>query len=634
LDKTLGHYKLKGAIGHGGMSTVYEGIDERMGRRVAVKVMASSPSSSEEERLAMRSRQLREARVIAALSHPNIVTIHDMGVEGDHPYLVMEYLDGKTLRARMNAGPIPPAEASAILDQAASALDAVHSQGIVHRDLKPSNIMLLSDGRVKLMDFGVARHPDDTMVTMDGMIVGSPTYMAPEQVRSEQSTAASDIWGLGVLLYEMIAGKPPFPGRNIPAILHQVAYEDVPPIEDASAQVQAVVDGALQKDPEKRYKSASEMARAFKAAINAPVAVAPSAPAARSTEVPARTASVPRERSLEAGTAHKSNSGSLPVDTHARQSKLAALAGLAILTVIVSFASFRIFRNESPSSGPVIQQPAARHSSAAKSYTNVINETPISAIHPSATARRRPSKPKPAEPVQVVTAPEPSTLPTPERTQPIHEASQEPPKTLQAEKPKSEPATKPVREASRETPVKPRTETKKPQSDRARIVPPPEQPQQDSEAIPASESPSVHSRVADINRSMQSNAAGEADAGNNDPSSSSDSRSSGAKASSMLGEWQGKIWRNPATLSITRHSGNNFGGTISVDTPEGHVLVGVTGHVSPRTGAVTLQENRIIRSDKPHAWDLGHYSGSAGDNNIGGTGSDTRGRSYPWSFHR
>ena len=196
------------------MSVVHQAVDRRTGKTVALKAHTVPPSLSSSERNAVMVRFAREARTVARLSHPSIVAIHEVGEhEGTH-FLAMEYLDGNTLAERLTAGPLTPAQAAPILAQVADALDAVHAAGIVHRDIKPTNVMLLPEGGVKLLDFGVARQSEDTTVTATHSIVGSPTYMAPEQVQGELGDAASDRWALGVLLYEMLAGKPPFDGRE------------------------------------------------------------------------------------------------------------------------------------------------------------------------------------------------------------------------------------------------------------------------------------------------------------------------------------------------------------------------------------------------------------------------------------
>ena len=269
--------------GHGGMSIVYEAQDARIGRRVALKVVTVPPHLTAGQREAMLARLGREARTIARLSHPNIVSIYDIGEEDNRHFLVMEYLDGQTLRERLAHGPLPAGEASRILDQIAGALDAVHAEGVTHRDVKSSNVMLLPDGRAKLMDFGVARQVDDTMVTQAGMIVGSPVYMAPELIGGAEANAASDLWSLGVLLYEMLAGKPPFAGQTIPTVLYQVTHGPIRPVPGVTPAAQAVLTRALERDPARRYPSALALAAAFRAVVapRPPRETSPMTPAGR-----------------------------------------------------------------------------------------------------------------------------------------------------------------------------------------------------------------------------------------------------------------------------------------------------------------------------------------------------------------
>ena len=204
---------------------------------------------------------------MARLSHPGIVAIHEVGDQEGMHFLAMEYLEGRTLRERIEAGLIAPADAAAILSQIAAAIDAVHATGIVHRDVKPGNVMLLPDGTAKLLDFGIARQSEDTTVTATHSIVGSPTYMAPEQVQGDLGEPSADIWALGVLLYEMLAGRPPFEGASIPSILYQVVHANPAPIPHIAVSLQRVLRRALEKDPHHRYPDARSLASAFTEAL-------------------------------------------------------------------------------------------------------------------------------------------------------------------------------------------------------------------------------------------------------------------------------------------------------------------------------------------------------------------------------
>ncbi len=281
-QRRLGPYALVREAGRGGMAQVYEAVDTRMGRTVAVKVLASAPHLLPAQRDALIARLDREAQALGSLSHPNVVAIFDVGEQDGLHYLVMEYLDGQTLRQRLDdsGAALSSVEAESVLSQVALGLDAVHARGVLHRDIKPSNVMRLPDGRVKLMDFGIARQEGDTTMTQAGMMVGSPAYLAPELIAGDKGTPATDVWSLGVLLYEMLAARPPFAGDTIPAVLYQIAHGDPAPLPNVSPAVTKVLRRALEKDPAKRFPTASALADAFRAAA-LPAAPAAPPPAAR-----------------------------------------------------------------------------------------------------------------------------------------------------------------------------------------------------------------------------------------------------------------------------------------------------------------------------------------------------------------
>ena len=292
------HYRLLHEIGRGALSTVWEAVDARTGRRVAIKVLSVPKTMGRRERAA---RMEREARAVSLLAHPNIVTIYEVGHEDGQPFLVMELLAGQTLRERLHKGPLPVEEAARVLDQAAAGLDAVHAAGIIHRDIKPSAFRLLPDGTTKLMDFGLARQDDDTIVTQADMLVGSPTYMAPELINDDAASPAGDIWALGVILYEMLAGRPPFAGPRLAQVLEQITIAEPRPLPTLPRSVQKVLRRALAKDPGSRYPSAGELAREFRAALSGlPPTVPSPAPAVSSAPAdalpPASPASAPPPR--------------------------------------------------------------------------------------------------------------------------------------------------------------------------------------------------------------------------------------------------------------------------------------------------------------------------------------------------
>jgi eukaryotic-like serine/threonine-protein kinase len=253
----LGPYKIEAQIGSGGMGTVYRAVDTRLGRVVAIKIAA--------ERYSVRFQL--EAQAISTLNHPNICTLHDVGPN----YLVMEFIDGSTLAAEFKKGPLPSETAARYGAQIASALAEAHSLGIVHRDLKPSNIMLTRHG-VKVLDFGLAKILDAASVTQTDAVMGTPAYMAPEQVEGIEPGSATDLFSLGLVLYEMSVGRLPFPGASLGQMLSSGAHPAVPaPSHERAgvpASLDALVSKLLERDPARRPQSGAEVSRELTAIAN------------------------------------------------------------------------------------------------------------------------------------------------------------------------------------------------------------------------------------------------------------------------------------------------------------------------------------------------------------------------------
>ncbi|MDQ7793669.1 MAG: Stk1 family PASTA domain-containing Ser/Thr kinase [bacterium] len=260
-------YQLLERIGDGGMATVYRGEDILLERRIAVKVL-KPPLVADEEFL---RRFRREARAAASLSHPNIVNVYDVGQEGDLHYIVMEHVEGRTLKDLIREhGRVAPGDAVFLAAQIARALEHAHASGLVHRDIKPHNILIANDGRVKVTDFGIARVTTGSTLTYgDNGIVGSVTYFSPEQARGDPTEAASDLYSLGVVLYEMLAGRPPFTGEGPFGIALKHIQEIPRPLAEACPglppELVAIVERVLEKDPAARYGTATEMRRALEA---------------------------------------------------------------------------------------------------------------------------------------------------------------------------------------------------------------------------------------------------------------------------------------------------------------------------------------------------------------------------------
>ena len=258
----IGRYKLLEELGRGAMGVVYRARDPSLDRIVALKTIMLSDEA--DGRKDYQKRFALEARAAGKLTHPNIVTTFDFGEEGELAYIAMELLEGVDLRERLKQGPLPTAEAVDIAVQVADGLGFAHERGIVHRDIKPGNIMLLERGDVKIMDFGIARMRSEDSKTSTGMVLGTPRFMSPEQIAGMPVDHRSDIFSLGVVLYEMLTGAMLFAGEDTPQIAHNVSsVEHAPPSRhnpDATSMLDFVVARALKKDPAVRYQDAYELA--------------------------------------------------------------------------------------------------------------------------------------------------------------------------------------------------------------------------------------------------------------------------------------------------------------------------------------------------------------------------------------
>ena len=260
----LGRYRLIEQLGAGGMGVVYRAHDEKLNRVVAVKVVTPGVLMSEEA----RSRFRREALALARLNHPHIAALYDVGEQDGVDYIVMECVQGQSLGAVLQGGAFTVVEATRIAVQVAQALEEAHEQGVVHRDLKPANVMITAKGHAKVLDFGVAKLlalPDVTQsLTEAAGPIGTPLYMSPEQALGKSVDARTDLWSLGALYYEMLAGRPPFQAESVLAVLHAVISDRFPPLRELRPEVpeeaEQIVDKAMQKDAERRYASAAEFA--------------------------------------------------------------------------------------------------------------------------------------------------------------------------------------------------------------------------------------------------------------------------------------------------------------------------------------------------------------------------------------
>ncbi|HEU0186940.1 MAG TPA: serine/threonine-protein kinase [Gallionellaceae bacterium] len=259
--KQLGRYHIEDELGRGAMGVVYKAHDPVLDRTVALKTIALGEDALEREEY--HSRFFQEAKAAARLNHPALITIYDFGEEGSLAYMAMELLKGKELSERMTQGAVPLHEAVAIAEQVAEGLAFAHDNGVIHRDIKPGNITLLPRGRVKIMDFGIARLKTSELKTQLGTRLGTPKYMSPEQSSGGSIDHRTDIFSLGIVLYEMLTGGKLFHGENLTHVLHNVATFEPPPPSRLKPEIPHLLDlvvmRALQKKPEARYASAWEM---------------------------------------------------------------------------------------------------------------------------------------------------------------------------------------------------------------------------------------------------------------------------------------------------------------------------------------------------------------------------------------
>jgi serine/threonine protein kinase len=261
-----GRYQIIKEIGRGSMGVVYQAHDPNLDLTVALKVLRQDRVVSE----AFVKRFLSEAKALGRLDHPNIIRVYNVDKDNGNIYIAMEYIDGESLNEIMQQKKLTPEEIIELGTTVADALDYAHQKGIVHRDIKPSNILIRSDGRVKITDFGIAHveDPSASIQTQAGEILGTPAYMSPEQVLSKPVDGRSDIFSLGIVLYELVAGKRPFEGESLAAIFNAITQIETPPVKninpDIPEKLSQIIFRCLQKSPEERFDTARAMAEALK----------------------------------------------------------------------------------------------------------------------------------------------------------------------------------------------------------------------------------------------------------------------------------------------------------------------------------------------------------------------------------
>jgi serine/threonine protein kinase len=259
IGQIISHYKILEKLGEGGMGVVYKAEDLKLERIVALKFLKTEALGNAKGKW----RFVREAQAAAALDHPNICTVHEIDEAEGRTFIVMAYVEGQNLQKKIESGPLQPDEALDIAIQAAEGLQAAHEKGITHRDIKPANIMMTTKGQVKLMDFGLAKLAGWTVLTKEGIIMGTAAYMSPEQVRGEELDHRSDIYSMGVVLYQLLTGELPFEEAYHLAVMYAIANEAPKPPRELNPaippQLEAVILKAMEKESAKRYQTAAEM---------------------------------------------------------------------------------------------------------------------------------------------------------------------------------------------------------------------------------------------------------------------------------------------------------------------------------------------------------------------------------------
>ena len=344
IGQKFGPYEVTGTIGEGGMAVVYKGYQQSLNRYVAIKVLRAELARDQE----FVERFRREALAVADLSHANILHVYDAGYAHGVYYIVMAYVDGGSLKDLIAQGPIEMEYAIAIVAQVADALHHGHQRGIIHRDVKPSNILISRDGRPLLTDFGIAKALHETTgLTRTGTSIGTPEYMAPEQIQGQPVDARTDIYALGIVLYEMLAGWAPFSSTTPVATLYKQVNESPPPLRQVnigvSTWVQDIVLKAMEKNPWDRYQKASEMAAALRQRRGAEAIATPTPRASEGT--PQRAEAKREDRNVL-----------VPL----------LIGGIVILVIaLAAVAAFLLFDlGGTPGQAPVITQVVPRETAA------------------------------------------------------------------------------------------------------------------------------------------------------------------------------------------------------------------------------------------------------------------------------
>ncbi|MFC9287924.1 serine/threonine-protein kinase [Streptomyces sp. NPDC057052] len=402
-----GRYRLEARLGRGGMGIVWRATDHLLGRRVAVKELVQDDSLSAEEARARRDRTLREARAVAQLSHPHVIVVHDVVVEDERPYIVMELIEGGSLADRIaERGPLDPREAARIGADLLGALRAAHAAGVLHRDIKPANVLVDSaTGRAVLTDFGIAQVAGATTLTETGSFVGSPEYTAPERMSGERTGPASDLWSLGALLCTALSGESPFRRDSLGGILHAVVFADIRTPPQAEPLL-PVVRGLLERDPDRRLDAerAERMLRAFLDTGRTP---------AGRTGYPPTQADLPRQRPARPAPDPPLRERSTLSTRSTRGALVAALLVAALVGAGVS-AALLLDRDGDGGGAPPSSAPGGPGGAVGTTSSGTPAPTSSAPLSPTPTATPSRSRPSAPSGYRVVADPAGFTLAVPE----------------------------------------------------------------------------------------------------------------------------------------------------------------------------------------------------------------------------
>ncbi|WP_137181647.1 serine/threonine-protein kinase [Roseomonas sp. AR75] len=438
----LGKYELRGTLGRGAMGVVYDGYDPIIARRVAIKTV-KLPNADDAEGQEELARFRREAQAAGRLTHPNIVGVYDYGEDQGVAYIVMEFVDGPTLKSLLDKQErMALPDIARVMEDVLSGLAFSHARGIVHRDIKPANVMLTSDGRAKIADFGIARIESSSM-TQAGTVMGTPAYMSPEQFMGQTVDARTDLYSSGVLLYQLLTGERPFEG-GMTAIMHKALHTEPPRPSDLSVTappaMDPVVARAMAKRPEARFPNAEAFAAAMRAALAAPAALAE--PSAEATMISAPRAASPAPAPVTpppAAVASPMVDPTVPVKRGAPVVPI--VAGLALLAALGGGAWYMLGGGSPPAPTQVATAPTAPAAPAAPAPPSVATPAPSPTppvqeppavtpaappVAPSVVAAEPPVRLEPAAPPAVVAAP-PASVAAPPAASPAPVASTQPP---------------------------------------------------------------------------------------------------------------------------------------------------------------------------------------------------------------